>query len=353
MKLFNLEFIGDDTKEFLAEKDVKKSILNGGNVSAFSGKAGNAISLIFSEKEIILFSMLQWLAISFVYYIWVQMLGWIPVEVWESDSKIYDIPLNAALLLWSFFCVALAAYPIAILTGAMGAAHFLREQGYQSTIAACLKLAIPNSTKLWMFHTADGWLTVDMILERLPKKNNPTSPEKRALKEAFYYAWKVGTIGMPAALLTGKGLIEAGKDSILLVKNNLWEVLALRGGYSVICWVIGIAAYIASIFFFANFPSLFESDHFLFTFYLWMGVPIIIAVGVIKLFVRPIFVLASCQLYSDYIKEQGEQVEFKDLPGKGVSTFVAFLVLCIIMSFVFMYRQEIGLMNILNTSPGV
>jgi hypothetical protein len=71
-----------------------------------------------------------------------------------------------------------------------------------------------------MFHTADAWITVNMILERLPKRNMP-SPEEMALKEALYYAWKVGTIGVPASLLTGNGLIEAGEESISLVKNKL------------------------------------------------------------------------------------------------------------------------------------
>jgi hypothetical protein len=68
------------------------------------------------------------------------------------------------VLAWSFLCVALAAYPIAVLTGAMGAAHFLREQGHPSTMAACLKLALPNSSKLWAFHALDGCLTINMIV---------------------------------------------------------------------------------------------------------------------------------------------------------------------------------------------
>jgi len=348
--MFNLDFISNEIKSHLDEKGIEKNIWAGENLSEFSNRGVYAVSLIFQEKEILLFSMLQWVAIAISYYVWVQILGWIPTEVWESDSKIYDIPLNLAFLVWSFICVALAAYPISILTGAMGAAHFLRQQGQSSTIAACLKLALPNSKKLWMYHTADGWLTVDIILERLPKRCYFSNMAERAAKEAIYYAWKVGTIGMPASLLTGKGLIDAGKESISLVKAKLLDVIKLRGGYSVACWVIGIVTYIGSIVFIMKVDPLFQSDHAIYTFYLWMGVPILISVGVIKLFVRPIYVIASCQLYSDYLKEKGEYLEFKDLPSKGESSFVAFLTLCVFLFTIFLYREESGIMSILRVA---
>ena len=85
----------------------------------------------------------------------------------------------------------------------------------------------------------------------------------------------------------------------------------------------------------------------MFTFYLWAAVPILIAVAVIKLFIRPIFVIASCELYSDFITEQGEPVVFEDLPGKGTSAFVAFAVLAIIIGAVIVFRQQLGLMDVL------
>lgn len=348
--MLDLDFIGEDVREYLDKNGIKKNTWKGENFSEFSSRSAYAISLIFREKEIILFSLLQWAAIALAYYLWVQILGWIPDEVWQSGSKNYDIPLNLAFLAWSFLCVALAAYPIGVLTGAMGAAHFLREQGHPSTIAACLKLALQNSNKLWMFHVLDGWLTVDIILERLPDKRyfSPAVVARRAVAEAIYYAWKVGTIGVPPALLTGKGLIEAGKESISLFKSKSWEVLKLRGGYSAVCWIIAFAAYIGSMAFFISFPSPFDAANKMFSFYAWMGVPILVAVGVINLFVRPIYVIASCQLYSDFLKENGRSVEFGNLPGRGMSTFAAFLVLCAILFVIFLYREEMGLMALLS-----
>jgi hypothetical protein len=118
------------------------------------------------------------------------------------------------------------------------------------------------------------------------------------------------------------------------------------------CWIIGIAAYLGSIIYFIKFHGLFKSDHKIFTFYFWMGVPILSAAGVIELFVRPIFVIASCKLYSDYLKERGEATVFTHLPGKGVSAFITFLVLCCILFTIFVYREELGLMSILRVSGG-
>lgn len=347
MENSQLEFVGKEMDSFLSQKSVNRDVWKSGNIAEFSRRSKHALRLIVEEKEILLFSILQWVAIAIGYYFWVQIIEWIPMEVWESDSKIYDIPANLAVLLWSLVCVAAVAYPISILTAAMGAAHFLRRQGQQSTIAACLKAALPNSRRLWAFHSADAWITVDMIVERLPKRDRVLSAAERALKEALYYAWKVGTIAVPPALLAGKGLIEAGKESIELVKSKPLDVVRLRGGYSAMCWVIGVAAYVSSIIFFCTSPDLFNSDHEMFTFYLWMGIPILIAVGVIKLFVRPIYVIASCELYAEYLHEKGESVSFGVLPSQGTSAFVAFLVLCVFAVTVFLYRNELGLMSVL------
>ena len=57
------------------------------SVKGFFERTKYAVRLIFLEKEIIMFALLQWVAIAFGYYLWVQMLGWIPPEVWKSASE--------------------------------------------------------------------------------------------------------------------------------------------------------------------------------------------------------------------------------------------------------------------------
>jgi len=81
-----------------------------------------------------------------------------------------------------------------------------------------------------------------------------------------------------------------------------------------------------------------------------MGVPILVAVGIIELLVRPVFVIASCELYSDYLKERGESIGFSYLPGRGVRAFAVFIILSCILFTIFLYKEEIGLMNILRVA---
>ncbi len=316
----------------------------------FFGRLLEAIKLVLFEKEIIVFAILQWIVIGIGYYLWVQILGWIPDDVWrsveESDSSsIVDI----ILLIWSFIIVGLVAFPLGILTACIGTVHFLHRQGRPSTIAACLQVVLPRAKNLWMFHWIDGWITVRQILDRLPKKRN-WPPSK--LEEALYYAWKLGTIGIPPALLSGRGLIEAGKESVLLVKNKAIDTTLLRTGYSFVCWIVGISAYIGTIFFFIHFNHLIptsEVESFIYEFYFWAGIPIFVAVGIIQLLIRPIYILASADIYADSLEEQKKPLLLPPPPSKFTSVFVAFTVLLLIVVVVFLFRDELGITNLLST----
>ena len=57
------------------------------SLKSFFSRLGYAAKLIFLEKEIITFAMLQWASIALGYYLWVQMLDWIPEEVWKSTES--------------------------------------------------------------------------------------------------------------------------------------------------------------------------------------------------------------------------------------------------------------------------
>ena len=104
--------------------------------------------------------------------------------------------------------VTVASYPIAILNAAMTATHYLRSAGQSSSIAKCFNLAFKHLGRLWVFTTIDAWITVNAILDRLPRKRG----RRTAFDELLYYAWKIGTIGVVPALVAGKGYIDAAKD---------------------------------------------------------------------------------------------------------------------------------------------
>ena len=352
MGTFNkVDFIRDEIKELpgIGEKP-------SGGIGAFASRVGYALSLCLKEKEILVFALLQWAAVGIAYLLWVQMLDWIPESVWRSaaesdEGSIVDI----ILLAWSFVCVGVAAFPVGILTGCMGAAHFLHRQGRESTIAACMKLVLPQSWSLWSFHWLDGWITVTRILDRLPRKNYKRSLAQKALSEALYYAWKVGVAGVLPAIVTGSGLIRAGRKSVLFVKDNLIEVAKLRAGYSALCWIVGIGAYIGSIALFATVDIVPEHNEIyghIYAFYFWAAVPILIATGIVMLLLRPIYVLALCDLYSDHLQAKGVEVDLPENPKAATSALVAFAVLCLLTVVAYVYRVELGIVDALSTLYG-
>ena len=327
-----------------------------GGIASFGSRIGYALSLGLKEKEIFVFGLLQWVSIGIGYLLWVQMLDWIPEEVWRSAAKSDEGSIvDLILLAWSFVCVGIAAFPLGILTGCMGAAHFLTKQNRESTIASCLKLVLPQSWALWAFHWVDGWITVNRILDRLPKKDDYRSSAEKALDEALYYAWKLGVAGVIPSIVTGNGLLNSGKNSVVFVKDNFLEVAKLRAGYSALCWIVGISAYIASVFVLMDIDPLPKGDEIyghIYTFYLWAAVPILIAAAVVILFLRPIYVLALCDLYSDHLEQKGTKASFPTDPSKGTSAMVAFGVICVIVALVYFYRGELGVSDMLSTPYG-
>jgi len=303
--------------------------------------------LTMCEKEIITFAFLQIVSIAVGYYLWVQMLRWIPPEVWRTaESSHHASWPDLILLVWSFVCVGIAALPLSIFSACIGAVYFLRRQGYPSTIAACLKIILPQVWSLWVFQWMDGWITVNQILERLPKKNDRTTPAQRVLSEALYFAWKMGTIGIMPAVITGRGLIESCKDSISVIKTQFIDAARLRIGYSFLCWIVGISAYVGTILFFIRghfIPPHAEIYGYVYTFYFWAGVPLLVAVALIELFLRPAYIVGSCELYAQHLTQQNKTIMLPQPPSKSISAFVFFIVLCVLVIIVFLYRGPLGI----------
>ncbi len=347
MSMNKLAFVRDEIWSIpgIEQKPEKSSA-----IKFFFVRAGRAIKLIFTEREIFVFAILQWVAIGLGYFLWVQILNWIPEEVWRStetsdSGSIADI----VFLVWSFMIIGIVALPIGILNACIGAVHFLRRQNRPSNIAACLQIVLPCAWPLWIFSWTDSSITVNQILKRLPKKQGS---DNSVLSETLYYAWKLGTIGAVPALLSGRGLIDAGKDSILLVKNKIADTSLLRVGYSLMCWVVGISTYIGTIFFFIFFDNLIPDGEIysnIYEFYFWAGVPILIAVGFILLFLRPIYTISSADIYSDYLQETNQPPLLPQPPSRLTSVIVTLLVLMGIIAAVFFFRDQLGITDMLST----
>ena len=140
-------------------------------------------------------------------------------------------------------------------------------------------------------------------------------------------------------------MIESGKESVAFVKQNTKEIIRLRSAYSGICWVIGILTYVLAFFVSVYFGS---NEFNIANFYLLMAAPIVLAVGVIMFFLRPIYVLSMCNLYSDYLTVNNKTVDLPDNPPRAVSALVVFSLLCVALLVVFYFREEIGLIELLS-----
>ena len=329
--------------------DIQNMSTNTDKDSTSGLKAGYALSLGLKEKEIFFFGGMQWLAVAMAYLLWTQMLFWIPPEVWDAmQNEDGAGPIDYALTLWAFLCVGLAAFPIGIFSSCMGVTHFLHKQGRASTVAMCLKLSLPNAWRLWAFHWTDGWFTVKQIWSRIPGGENRTLAQI-LYQEALYYAWKVGISGVLPSMVLGKGMIESGKESLAFVKQHTKEIIKLRAAYSGNCWVLGILTYVAA------FPIVFYLDdgtgigNNIANIYLYIALPICFSTGFIMFFLRPIYLLNLCNLYSDYLKTNNITVELPDNPPRAMSALVVFAILCVAALVIFYYREAIGLVDILST----
>jgi hypothetical protein len=331
-----------------ARPAISKALANFWLRAKFSAK------LIVLEKKLVTFAILQWLCIAAGYYLWVRMMGWIPASAWERAAYSHDPSVgDLILLLWSFVCVGLTAFPIGLLSGCMGAVHFLNRQGKESTVIECVKMVLPKARQLWIFHWIDGWWTVTRIFDRLPKKSDLRDSDQRVLNEAIYYAWKVAAIGILPGLVTGRGLIDAGKRSVELVRTKFQDVVFLRAGYSAACWILGIVTYIGTICFFIKFPGLVNLKlgvaSQMYKIYFWAGVPLLAGVGVVLMFLRPIYILSSCHIYADYVREQDENLILPPPPGRAAAAadtgaFIAACLLALAVLFFIRYRFELGIM---------
>ena len=341
-KLFELKQDAYDKYDEEEKPSKKESVSYFGRCVFYSSK------LIFKEKEIIVFAFLQLVCIALGYYLWVQVLDWIPEEVWESakhskNGSVADI----VLLLWSFVCVGLTTYPLGLLSACMGAAHSLHENGEESTIAKCLRIVLARAWPIWIFSWLDGWWTVCRILDRLPKKNDNRSASDKLMAEAMYQAWKIASLGFLPALIVGRGVINGCKDSLGILKTHFKTICQLRIAYSTLCWLFGIGAYVGCIFLIPYIKPYMSSENDMYTFCFFAGVPMIFALFFIQVFFRPIYILSACRIYLNYAYENNIQF---DLPkvSKFSSSVVAFLILALILGTVFLYRDDLGITQLLS-----
>lgn len=340
-------------QEISCFENVNKKPTKTKSLKYFFSMFAHALKVTFFERKILIFALLQWVAIAIAYYTWVEMLRWIPEEVWKSASESDTVGYpDVILLLWSFLCTGLASFPVGIFSACTGLLHFLYKQKRSISIARCIEIIKPNIFNIWVFSWIDNWITVCQIVERLPKKDYYQTPQEKALSELLYYTWKLGTMGMLPNLILGNNIKNSAKASVEFIGNKVQECAKLRIGYSILNWIVGISAYVGTIVFFIIFNDLvpFDEAHHknIYIFYFWAGVPILVAVGIVQLFLRPFYIISLCDIYSDFVSENHIQEKLSSQPKKEINAFVSFLILVLIIVTIFLYRDELGISELLS-----
>lgn len=339
-----LHFVVDESRNTIRSNRSGASVLNFDNLPFFTDSMKQSLRLFLKEKELIFLAALQWLFVAVGYLAVIKFIDWVPDEYWRElmqdtrGSRRGSGTICLTLMAWSAFVVIVISYPIGILTSAMAAVHMLHEIYETSTLSAALRLAMKNQGRVWAFASADGWITAKTIHDRLPSRRG------RGLdKELLYYAWKLGTIGIIPALVNGKGLIDAGKDSLGMIKKHPWLCIKLRFSYSLVCWIIGVVAYISAVLIILSLDLSIGDDNLLYILYLWLFIPIVISTGIVMVVVRPFYILSVARLYTDTYSVDENNIEVALGSSGGAVLFFLFLILLTALGAIIFFAGPLGI----------
>lgn len=343
-----LDFVRDEAKSIILRNRDQATLFSFSNVQTFFLNIGESFKLIMREKEIIVLAMLQWAFIALGYIAFIQFLDWIPDEVWHEVDKAIeedrDGPgelLSLALFGWSLLVVLLVSYPIGIFNSAMVAVHVMRKIYGGSSLLGAIRIAERNQFRIWAFSFVDAWITVNAIFDRLPSKDKRN--RRTMADELIYYAWKFGTMGIVPSLVNGHGLIDAGKQSLGIIKKHPFYAMGLRFGYSLVCWVVGIAAYIGAVYWLMNGGIEWGEENWVYSMYEWVFLPILVSVGVVTVLIRPFFLLGVAQLYTDVYGYDESHIEQALAPRASTYLFIVFVLVCIGVLLAAFFGEELGI----------
>ncbi len=343
-----LSFIEGQARATLLKNRDRARISNLSNVNEFGRSSLSTLKLIMQEKEIIVFAILQWLTIALGYFAFIQIIDWIPDELWravdtalEKDQESPATIVGLIMMGWLFLIVVLTSYPIGIFNSAMAATHFMRQAYGFSSVITTLSIAQKNQARIWAFTTADSWITVNAIIDRLPKKRN----NRTIVDEVLYYAWKLGTMCMIPGLINGKGLVGAGKESLLVIKKEPMRAISLRFGYSLICWILGILIYFGIAAWLSLYDIEWRGDNWLYICYRAVFLPLVVSVGFITVFIRPFFLLGATKLYTDVHDFDKEHIEDCITSSGSLAKVIALLAIFYGLLVLAIFANKLGFQN--------
>ena len=126
-----------------------------------------------------------------------------------------------------------------------------------------------------------------------------------------------------------------------MLKNSTARIIGIRMGYSAICWVIGVAAYIGAVFFLSATGAFEHKIHQIYYVYLYGIVPISIAASIILVFIRPFYLIMISKAYSDMIPIEPRELRDHPTDKRSYGLFIFFgILLAILLLFYYLGSQS-------------
>lgn len=327
----------EEAKKVILQNGDRKKMLSTKNALSSLSLMKDSYKLIFEEKEILFLAFLQCVCIMFGYLHFVEALRWVPNEVWDavaedvrndrdSDSSMMDV----ALFIWGLLVIALVSFPLAILNAAMISVYTQKKLLNESTLLIGLTMGLRNIWSSFTFTFVDAYITAMTILNRLPSKE---ARKNKIAEELAYYAWKLGTFAVMPALVNGRSLFEAGKDSVALIQTHPKQAIALRFGYSFVCWIVGTIAYIGSVYWvIAQGNIAIEKGQGGHLFYRLVAFPLLVAIATITVLISPFYLLSVTKLYVDQVGINEKYFMQKSVSNKRFLAAIFFFAMMALMT---------------------
>lgn len=263
-----------------------------------------ARSVIRRDPEILAFSGLQILWIALSYGAWAWSYSWNP---WLS--------LDVVEGLWVSVWVMATGVPIRLLTLAMCSSVVQRSRGMDSTFWSCLRVAGSRFWSAGLFQAVDAWITLKRISQRAGERGGSSRSILGTFLdevpdiawEFLYQGWKSATLGVIPALAAGKPLGDAVESSVGLLRARPEEVLVLRLSYSLACWLVAIPTVMVGAKLYLNDPMVFVGGQLNPAWLYRLGWLVLVALLVIHLVVRPLFLVCSTSLWIDWNRSAQDQ----------------------------------------------
>ncbi len=126
-----------------------------------------------------------------------------------------------------------------------------------------------------------------------------------------------------------------------MLKSQPLRAIGMRMGYSLVCWVIGIAAYAGGVAYLATSQVRADAPNAMYNFYVLIALPIVIAAGVTAVVVRPFYLVMVSKLYTDVVPIDASATELA--VGKKVDALALFFAILLgVLLALYFFGDELG-----------